>query len=318
MARLRVVMPVHNGGSFLDDAILSVLCDLPSTDAELVVVDDGSTDMSPSVIARHAAADCRITTIRNDSASGVSRALNTGILHGGPPPDYVAIAEHDDVTLPGRFAAQMAAFEGDARLGAVSCVGRYIGPDGRIVGRVASGPSSPESFANQRNEGRAILVPHPCVMYRAAALDSCGLYDATFDGAQDLELLNRMIYTGGWSVQLLPTQGIHYRMHSASMSFARMRTQRVMDQYIWQRNRASLDGESFPCFESWLANRRLTTRQRLTAARRDQGALMFRRAGLAWLARRRVSFAVNLAGAAILHPRWVALKARRLRGGSTD
>lgn len=310
---LRVVMPVHNGGRFLDAALASVLGDLPEVDAQLVVVDDGSSDDSPAIIARHAR-DARVSVLTNVAARGVSAALNQGIDAEGEAPTYVAVAEHDDLTVRGRFEAEMAALDADPSLGAVSCNGRYVGADGRVVGRVASGPTSAEAFARQKAEGRAILVPHPCVMYRYSALESVGLYDETFDGAQDLELMNRLIYSGGWQVRQLPFDGIRYRMHSSSMSFAKMSTQRLMDQYIWGRNRATLDGQEFPDFVTWRDGRQLSRGQRLSMARRDRGALMFRRAGMAWLARRPVRFAVNLLGASLLHPRWVLLKLRRLSG----
>lgn len=312
VVRLRVVMPVHNAERYVGEAIQSVLDDLP-TDAEVVIVDDGSSDGSVEIIDRYADRDPRIVVVRNESASGVSRALNLGISQPGDV-EYIAVAEHDDVTRPGRFEAQIAALDSEPRLGAVSCEGRYVGPDGRVVGRVANGPRGLDEFDQQRNAGVAILVPHPCVTYRASALHDVGPYDETFDGAQDLELMNRLVYTGGWAMVILPVVGIYYRMHPESMSFAKLSAQRQMDRYIWYRNRRILDGEPYLSFADW-SRQVPPLRTRLTRARKDQGALMYRRAGLAWLARRPLSFAVNIAGACLLHPRWVLLKLRVLRGG---
>ncbi|WP_245750229.1 glycosyltransferase family 2 protein [Nocardioides terrae] len=305
-------MPVHNASQYVDEALRSVLKDLVD-DAEVVIVDDGSTDATAAILKRYVEADARVTVLTNPAPTGVSRALNQAITRPGCP-EFVAVAEHDDVTLPGRFAAQLAALDDAPDLGAVSSVGRYVGPDGRIVGRFASGPINIEEFEEQRARGKAILIPHPCVMYRRAALDDVGLYDSSFDGAQDLELFNRLIYLGGWRVMTLTTLGIHYRMHAESMSFAKMSAQRAVDNYIWYRNRQVLDNQPYVNFEQWCRERKLTARQRLMYARRDRGALLYRRAGLAWLTRRPISFALNLLGAALLHPRWVLLKVRVARG----
>lgn len=307
-------MPVHDAGQYLQEALTSVLDDLPER-SELVVVDDGSSDSSPSLIAATTDTDPRVRVVRHATAQGVSRALNAGISAPGCP-EFIAVAEHDDVVLPGRFAAQLDALRRDRRLGAVSSEGRYLGPEGRTAGRVANGPRTPEEFAEQRAAGTAMLIPHPGVMYRKSALDESGLYDPAFDSAQDLEIMNRLVYGAGWSLQILPHRHFLYRVHPGAMSFSHLTLQRLMTRYVAYRNSRQLLGAPFDDFETWRSANTPTTRTRLTWFRKDRGALMFRRAGLAWVSRRPLSFAGNLIGATVLHPRWVLMKLRVARGGS--
>ncbi len=195
--RLRVVMPVHNAATYVLEAITSVLDDLPAG-GELVIVDDGSTDGSGEIARAYALRDARVTVIRHDSPVGVSRALNAGIKHAGCP-DFVAVAEHDDVVVRGRFSAHVDALRADAGLGAVSGEGRYLGPSGRVAGRVAVGPSSRREFEELREAGREILIPHPAITYRRDAVVDSGLYDAAFDAAQDLELAGAGAFSGSGS-----------------------------------------------------------------------------------------------------------------------
>lgn len=306
--RLRVVMPVHNAVAYVRDALVSVLADLP-VDGEVVVVDDGSTDGSEAVVDEVARDDDRVTVIRHGVAVGVSEALNAGIRYGELP-EFVAVAEHDDIVIAGRFAAQLAALTAAPELGAVSGSGRYLGPQGRKVGRVFVGPRTHEEFIKMRECASAILIPHPAITYRSAAVVSSGLYEPIFDSAQDLELLNRMVYGHGWEVRTLAGPHVLYRIHDSAMSFSHIFTQRMMTRYIVERNRLQMVGKAYPSFEVWQADNQPGLRTRVRWYRKDVGALRFRRAGQAWLYRRPLAFAGNLVLAAVLHPRWVLMKAR--------
>jgi glycosyltransferase involved in cell wall biosynthesis len=307
-ASLRIVMPVHNAERYLESAVASVLEDLPA-DGELVVVDDGSTDGSPRLIAQAAAQDPRVRVLTNPAATGVSRALNSGIELTGCP-EFVGVAEHDDLVVKGRFAEQVAALRADPRLGAVSGEGRYLGPSGRIAGRVSVGPRSTAEFETMKQDARELLIPHPAVTYRREAVVGAGLYDPGFDSAQDLELINRLVYQYGWRVRTVASQHVLYRIHDSSMSFSHISAQRMMTRYIRYRNRAQLDGHEWQDYATWQEQNAPDLRTRWTWYRKDQGALHYRQAGLAWLNRRPLAFLGHVAAAAVLHPRWVVAKVR--------
>ncbi len=99
--RVSVLMTTYNGARFLAESIDSVLAQ-SFTDFELVVVDDASTDATPSILAGYA--DPRLRVIRNPVNLGVVGARNRGFadLRGV----YVATIDHDDLWLefpPGRW-----------------------------------------------------------------------------------------------------------------------------------------------------------------------------------------------------------------------
>lgn len=304
-------MPVHNAGCFLETALESVLADLPD-DAALVVVDDGSSDGSAALLRTRAEQDLRVTVLTNEEPRGVSAALNRAIEHGECP-EFVAVAEHDDVTLPGRFAAQLDYLHGHPRCAAVSSEGQYLGPAGKVFGRVAVGPRDEAEQARWIDLGAPILVSHPAIMYRRSALDEVGLYDSAFDGAQDLDLVSRLAYSG-WDVRRLPDVHFHYRLHDSATSFSKAAQQRDITRYIAYRNPRQRDGQWFDDFDTWRLSNSLTRWQRLDAARKDYGALLYRRGGLAWVSGQPAK-AVLLAGAsALVNPQWVLYKAKVLLG----
>jgi GT2 family glycosyltransferase len=299
-------MPVHNAVRFVGEAVRSVLDDLPA-DGEVVIVDDGSSDGSSDVIAELARLDTRVTVVRNESPTGVSNALNHGITHPGCP-EYVGIAEHDDVVVEGRFEQQLAALRDDPALGAVSGEGRYLGPSGRIAGRATVGPKTDEEFDQMRQAGREILIPHPAILYRRDAIVQAGLYDPAFDSAQDLEIVNRLVYAAGWRVRTLRSVHVLYRIHDSSMSFSHISEQRMITRYIKYRNAAQLSNTPWTDYQAWKAVNQPDRWTRWTWFRKDTGALRYRQAGLAWLNRQPVTFAGNLLAACVLHPRWVLMK----------
>jgi glycosyltransferase involved in cell wall biosynthesis len=312
-ASLRVVMPVHNARPYVGEAIRSVLSDLPK-DGELVVIVDGPTDGSAEIVDAIASSDARMHVIRHAEARGVSRAINAGFAHAGCP-EYVAIAEHDDVVLRGRFFEQMAALSGDPQLAAVSSEGRYVGPTGRVFGRVSVGPHDDNELRRMVSSGVPVLIPHAAVMYRRSAVVQAGMYDPEFDGAQDLELMNRLVYSCGWAIRTLRSHHLLYRVHDSAMSFSSLSRQRLISRFVRYRNRCLLEKSEPEDFANWIERHRPSRRTRLRWYRHDKGALLYRRAGLAWLSRKPIRFIGALTGAALLHPRIVFSKLRILGAG---
>lgn len=91
---ISVVMPLYNKEQEIGRAIRSVLAQT-FTDFELLVIDDGSTDNSPTIVA--ACDDPRVRLARQENA-GVSAARNLGIIEARA--DLVALLDADDEWLP--------------------------------------------------------------------------------------------------------------------------------------------------------------------------------------------------------------------------
>jgi GT2 family glycosyltransferase len=90
--RVSVVMPCYNAAAHLAEAVASVLGQ-SLADIELVVVDDGSSDASPRILAELAGTDPRLRILRQDNA-GPSQARNLGIEQARG--DWLAFLDADD------------------------------------------------------------------------------------------------------------------------------------------------------------------------------------------------------------------------------
>ncbi len=97
-----VVIPTYNSGSYVVEAIESVLAQTYKN-FEILVVDDGSTDDTKEVLVKY---EGKIRYLYK-SNGGVSLARNYGIEHSAG--DYVAFLDADDVWLPEKLVKQMAA-----------------------------------------------------------------------------------------------------------------------------------------------------------------------------------------------------------------
>ena len=107
-------MPTRNRAKLLERAIGSVLAQGRS-DWELIVLDDGSTDHTPEVLARLASSDSRIRTVPHSSAKGPARARNRGIGLGRG--EFVAFLDDDDEWLPHKLERAVEALEREPAAG---------------------------------------------------------------------------------------------------------------------------------------------------------------------------------------------------------
>jgi glycosyltransferase involved in cell wall biosynthesis len=91
---VRVILPTHNRADVLGDAIQNALGQTHG-DLELVIVDDGSTDATPDLMADWARRDRRVRCLRQQQG-GASAARNAGLALPDIPA-VVAFLDSDDV-----------------------------------------------------------------------------------------------------------------------------------------------------------------------------------------------------------------------------
>ena len=201
-------MPVYNARRFLTEAVESVLGQTLG-DFELLIVDDGSTDGSTEVLRRLAGRDRRIRLVVRENR-GLIASLNEMIgMAGG---DLIARMDADDVSLPGRFAAQVEYLDAHPE---VICLGgseRWIDEVGHPL-LVNRRPTDDAAIQEQALSGICPMC-HPTVMMRREAVLGVGGYDPTMHNAEDLDLWLRMGEVG--RLANLEEVVLDYRLHGQS------------------------------------------------------------------------------------------------------
>lgn len=172
-------------------------------------MDDASTDGSAEIAAGWAGRDSRIRLIRNAANKGQTPCLNQGLREARGT--WIARQDADDLSLPERFARQLAA-AGDAAL--IGTNGWIIDADDRTIGLL----DAPLTHASIQATS-PFLNPfmHTAVMVRTQVIrEELGGYDETFRIAQDYDLWARLIAVHPSAN--LPDRLVCYRHLATSLS----------------------------------------------------------------------------------------------------
>lgn len=210
-------MPTYNNADFLPDAIQSILqqsCPV----AEIIVVDDGSSDHTAQVLEQFTGA---ISSLRQQNA-GPAAARNLGIAAARS--EYIAFLDADDLWVANKIERQLAVmrrFDGNALLlGDMA----EIGVDGEVVigsalrkhvmldfFRDLAETPVPDAMARllQKN-----FVPTGTVMVRRAILEEVGVFDSGIRYGEDLELWSRV--AARYPVICMPEVQLLRRQHETN------------------------------------------------------------------------------------------------------
>lgn len=219
-----VVMSAYNGERYLRAAVDSVLAQ-QGVDFEFIIVDDGSTDSTPAILAEVARLDPRVRVITQENA-GLTRALIKGC--SAARGRYIARQDCDDLSLPDRLRLQAEMLSADPRLSFVSSWAEVIGPgDERLL--TFRRPGTAQAATDLLNHGRTGPPGHGSVMFRRDAYERVGGYRAIFYYAQDGDLWLRLATIGQLNyVQRVlyqyrvSAESISGRLHAAKMPYAEL------------------------------------------------------------------------------------------------
>ncbi len=195
--QISVVMSVYNNAGTLAAAMDSILAQ-EGVDFEFIVVNDGSSDRSASILDEMARRDTRIRAVHQENA-GLTRALIRGCSLATAP--WIARQDADDLSLPGRLKAlhELALRHPDA--GLVASSAHYIGPNDEALCTVTRTTDS-ELARRQLLDQRIGPPAHGCVMFSRDVYRQVGGYRACFYYGQDSDLWMRIaevagvVYTG--------------------------------------------------------------------------------------------------------------------------
>ncbi|WP_395543691.1 glycosyltransferase family 2 protein [Neotabrizicola sp. sgz301269] len=184
--RVSVILPAYNRETLVARAIDSVLAQT-FTDFELIIVDDASKDGTRAVLETYRDHP-KVRLILSDVNRGGSGARNLGIEAARGA--LIAFQDSDDVWLPHKLAAQVAALDATPRAGLCYCASLFYG-EGRSyyipepVFERFEGDMSAEILRRNTTSTQVLLV-------RRDVLERSGPFDASLKRFQDWDLMIRI------------------------------------------------------------------------------------------------------------------------------
>ncbi len=181
--RISVIMSVYNGAVHLREAVDSILAQ-SFTDFEFIIVDDASTDTTPSILASYAKNDLRVRILTNTVNRERSYSRNLAIREAKAP--LVAIMDADDCANPTRLAKQYEYMQLHSEIavlgGAIECFEQVTG--------ILRWPEHHDCIVAQLLFANS--VAHPTVMARKNVLMEG--YDIKYPSSEDYELWSRLAF----------------------------------------------------------------------------------------------------------------------------
>jgi glycosyltransferase involved in cell wall biosynthesis len=228
---ISVVLCTHNGATYLEEQLRSILAQLPEP-LEVVLGDDASTDgtvaLAERLVADHRARGGAVDLVvrRHDPPLGTTRNFEDALLQSRG--ELVALSDQDDVWHPGKLAAMAAAFADRPELLLVHSDARLVDGSGVPIGLTLL--ESLEATRGERAEleaGDAFrillrrnLVTGATVMLRRRLIEMAAPFPPEW--VHDEWLAAVAAATGG--LRLLPVPLIDYRQHGGNQIGARRPT----------------------------------------------------------------------------------------------
>lgn len=218
-----VVIPVFNGADVLSEAIDSVLTQTYPR-IELIIIDDGSADDTPGVVARYGD---RVISVRQAN-QGLAAARNAGVKRSTGA--YIAWLDHDDTWMPEKLTLQVAFMQRHPECSVVATefsafdaggfferthAAKYYstiakrGLSAIFSGRVELSTRDLPSLPAEVPESISVYLGHiyesliwgnclhpPTVMVRRTAAEAAGPYESRFGNDSDYEYFLRIAKTG--------------------------------------------------------------------------------------------------------------------------
>lgn len=204
---ISVVLPVHNGSRYLDQSISSVVGQTCG-DWELILVDDASTDDTPSKIAAWTAKDSRIKAIRLDENRKLPGALNEGFRRAAG--EFFTWTSDDNWFAPDALARMLEFLDSGPDVDVVYAAYTLVDEAGSPIGTEPAQP--PEELAVYNCVG-------PCFLFRRRVLEDLGGYDEQLFLAEDYDFWLRASVR--FQLQPLTELLYFYRRHGHSLTAQR-------------------------------------------------------------------------------------------------
>lgn len=211
--KVSVLMPAHNAEKYISAAIKSIL-NQTFKDFELLIIDDGSTDATWSIVERCARTDQRIHVRKAKRNMGVAITRNNLLKMARGK--YIVWQDADDISTLIRLEQQYLFMEAHPDVGMCGGAIEFFGEHGTIAIQKYAGADD----TLRRRIFRFSPVSQGAAIVRAEAYKKVGLFDTNLCQSEDLDMSFRIGQY--YKFANLPEVVLRYRRHNGSISMCRV------------------------------------------------------------------------------------------------
>jgi glycosyltransferase involved in cell wall biosynthesis len=216
LLKISVITAVYNGEAYLDQSVKSILAQTYK-DMEYIIVNDGSTDRTASILDQ--VADPRVRIVHLKQNQGAANALNVAVQQSKG--DWIAVQDADDLSLPNRLQVQSDYVKARPELVAAGSLIKSISGHQNLSPHHLRNVDGFYNSGVTRDELRDIRYErcplcHGSVLFLKEAFLQAGGYDTSYKVTYDYDLWMRLFEIG--EIDKIEAVLYQYRVHSASLS----------------------------------------------------------------------------------------------------
>ena len=219
---ISVLLPTYNGSAYLREAVESISAQT-FENWQLILIDDASTDDTPSIIQEFMARDSRICSCRHSTNRRLPAALNTGFqLARG---DYISWTSDDNRYCETALQEMLTALQQDSSTHIVYADFDCVHADGTHARHVHCGSQEQLSLHN---------CIGACFLYRREVQEHLSGYREESVLAEDWDFWLRA--SQSFTMRHLPRSLYRYRLHEGSLTRQRQHAIDVASRQVLERN----------------------------------------------------------------------------------
>jgi GT2 family glycosyltransferase len=231
-----IIVVTHSNGEACRHCLAALARSTPQPGVEILVIDNGSSDGTASVLAAAVERDPRVRVLRQDRNLGFAKAANVGFREAAG--EIVVLLNDDTAVGPGWLCRLVAHLEADPMLGLVCPVTNQIGGAARVETSYSTFDGM-EAFAGERAFSRrgarreVDTVALFCAAARKKTLEAVGLLDERYEvGMFEDDDLSLSLRRRGHRVAIAEDAFVH---HVGQASFGKLSDSEYLA--IWEANR---------------------------------------------------------------------------------
>ena len=209
---ISVVIPAYNAAVFLPEVIQSVM-EQSYSEWELLVIDDGSTDNTATLVSDYSQSDSRVRLISKENGGvSVARNLGTEIAKG----ELIAFLDSDDLWLKDKLSVHVDYMKSHPQVGVSFSRVELIESDGsttnKLTDNIVDTLKPQDLFYSNPTVTTSNLVIRKSVFQELDGFDTSMQYN------EDIDLLFRLAIQNHWKIEGIDQVLVQYRLHSSGLS----------------------------------------------------------------------------------------------------